>query len=123
MVNLLAAAVPVAPSVLPDVAIVSAAQVKELAQRGLIQPWQELLPPNLQEDLFPLAQQLGHFEEQRMGITLALDVQHLVYDVSEVSTPPLLWRDILIGHALYLFPAMGKDCSTRRTVPYWRRSL
>jgi len=108
LVNLLTAAAPVAPSVLPDVAIVNAAQATALAQRGLIHPWQDLLPPNLEEDLFPLTQQLGYYEGQRVGVPLALDVQHLAYNLDEVRAPPFLWRDVLTGKALYLFPAMGK---------------
>jgi len=108
LVNLLAAASPVAPSVLPDVAIVNPAQAKALAQGGLIHPWGGLLPRNLEEDLFPLAEQLGVHEGQRMGAPLALDVQHLAYNLDEVRTPPLLWRDVLTGNALYLFPALGK---------------
>ena len=108
LVNLLTTAAPVAPLVLPDVAIVNTAQATALAQRRLIRPWQDLLPPNLEEDLFPLARQLGYYEGQRIGVPLALDVQHLAYNLNEVPTPPLLWRDVLTGKALYLFPAMGK---------------
>ena len=108
LVNLMTAAAPVAPSVLPDVAIVNSAQAAALAQQGLIHPWQDLLPPNLEEDLFPLARRLGYYEEQRMGVSVALDLQHLAYNLNEVPTPPLLWRDVLTGKALYLFPAMGK---------------
>lgn len=108
LVNLLTTAAPVAPSVLPDVAIVNTAQAKALAQQGLIHPWQDLLPPNLAEDLFPLAQQIGYYKGQSVGVPLALDVQHLAYNLDEVPTPPLLWRDVLTGKALYLFPAMGK---------------
>lgn len=107
LVSLLSAAVSVAPSVVPDIAVVSATEAQALAQRGLIQAWQQYLPPNLEEDLFPLAQPLGYYEGQRFGVPLALDVQHLAYDPSEVRTPPGTWRDVLTGQALYLFPAMG----------------
>jgi ABC-type glycerol-3-phosphate transport system substrate-binding protein len=107
LVNLLSAAASVAPSVVPDIAIVSATEAQTLAQQGLIQAWQQHLPPNLAEDLFPLAQPLGYYEEQRFGVPLALDVQHLAYDPTEVRTPPQMWRDVLTGQALYLFPAMG----------------
>ena len=106
--NLLAAAAQAAPTVLPDVAIVNTAQARALAEGGLIHPWQDLLPPNLDEDMFPLARQLGCYEGQRIGVPLALDVQHLVYNLDEVTEPPLLWRDLLTSKALYLFPTTGK---------------
>lgn len=106
--SLLAAAAQVAPSVVPDVAIVNAAQATALAQKGLTRPWQDLLPPNLEQDLFPLARQLGYYAEQRIGVPLALDVQHLVYNVDKVTEAPLLWRDVLTSEALYLFPTAGK---------------
>jgi len=108
LVNLLTTAAPVAPSILPDVAIVNGAQARALAQQGLIHTWGNLLPPNLEEELFPLAQQLGYFRGQRIGVPLALDVQHLVYNSNKVPTPPFLWRDVLTNKVLYLFPAAGE---------------
>ena len=108
LVNLLATAAQAAPTVLPDVAIVNTSQATALAQRGLLHPWQHLLPPNLEQGLLPLARQLGYYGEQRIGVPLALDVQHLVYDLDEVTEPPLLWRDVLTSKALYLFPTAGK---------------
>jgi len=107
LVNLLAAAVPVAPTILPDLAIVNADQARTLAQLGLIYPWDMLPSFSREGDMFPLAEGLGYRNAQRMGIPLALDVQHLVYDVNEVLSPPSSWREILTGRALYLFP--GKD--------------
>lgn len=108
LVDLMTTAAPVAPSVLPDVAIVNAAQAKALARQGLVHTWGSLLPPNLEEDLFPLAQQLGYLGGKRIGVPLALDVQHLAYNSDKVSTPPFLWRDVLTSKALYLFPAAGE---------------
>ena len=109
LVNLLATSALVAPSVLPDVAIVTTAQAEKLAQLGLIRPWNNLLPPTFDEDLFPLSQRLGHYEGQRMGISVALDVQHVAYDVDRALTPPSSWQNILAGTEFYLFPAMGKE--------------
>lgn len=108
LVDLLTATAPVAPSLLPDLAIVDATQANSLAQRGLIHPWSELLPPNLEEDFLPLADQLGYYQGQRIGVPLALDVQHLAYSREDVTTRPLLWRDVITGKALYLFPALGR---------------
>jgi ABC-type glycerol-3-phosphate transport system substrate-binding protein len=108
LVNLLTTAAPVAPSALPDVAIVSASQVKALAQQGLLYSWDQFLPVNSEEDSFPLAQRLGYHDAQRMGMPLALDVQHVIYNTSDVLMRPASWRDIMNGRAHYLFPAAGK---------------
>lgn len=108
LVNLLTTAAPVAPSALPDVAIVNGAQARALAQRGLIHPWQGLLPPDSKEGLFSLAQRLEYQTGEWMSAPLALDVQHLAYNSNRVPKPPLLWQNVLTGEELYLFPARGE---------------
>jgi ABC-type glycerol-3-phosphate transport system substrate-binding protein len=61
-----------------------------------------------ESESYPLAQELGFYGTQRIGIPLALDVQHLVYDTNDVLRPPVSWRAILGGRAHYLFPAAGR---------------
>jgi ABC-type glycerol-3-phosphate transport system substrate-binding protein len=105
--DILLAAAPVAPSALPDIAIVSAAQVELLTRLRLIRPWHSLVPPDSLEDFLPLAQRMGMIEGEQMGVPLTLDIQHMAYNVGEFGMSPPTWRDLLNARSLYAFPTTG----------------
>ncbi len=98
-----------APSVLPDVILLEPHALRDAAGAGLVQPLDDLLPPSVQEDLFPFALEAGRFDGQLRGVQFQADVLHLLYNTSKLDTPPLTWTDVLTRpEARYLFPAGGR---------------
>lgn len=100
-----------APSVLPDLVILDTADLALATQADLLQPLDELLPEERATDQFPFATQLGDVEGQAMGVVVAAELQHLVYDPALFARPPLTWTDVLSAPAPFVFPAAGEDGS------------
>jgi ABC-type glycerol-3-phosphate transport system substrate-binding protein len=44
-----------------------------------------------------------------VGIPFEMDVEHLIYNTNKVSTPPLVWTDIISASTPYVFPAKGRN--------------
>lgn len=109
LLDLLQKAYPVAPSILPDLAVLNAEDLGEAVRAGVLQPMDPLLPQALLDDLYPFALNVGRFPEGLMGLQFAADVEHLAYDAGKVPTPPVTWTDVLSSTARYLFPAGGRQ--------------
>ena len=97
----------VAPTILPDVAVMNAADLSQAYADGLIQPLDGRLDRSIVQDLLPVARRVGTIEEQLLGVPLGLELEHTVYNEAIFETPPLLWRDIFTANTTYLFPAQG----------------
>jgi ABC-type glycerol-3-phosphate transport system substrate-binding protein len=113
IVDYLYTAVPVAPKVLPDLATLSNQNLEEIAPlpapagaESLLQPLDELIPPNVIGDLFPVGRALGTVGGQLLGIPFMLDLEHLVYNTAVLSdSVPHTWNRILASGGPYVFPA------------------
>ena len=98
-----------APSVMPDLVVLDAADLETAAGSDLIQPLDDFLSPSITAGRFPFATALGEVEEQTMGFVVAADMQHLAYRPALFETPPVSWTQVISAPAPFLFPARGHD--------------
>ncbi|MGD1993790.1 MAG: extracellular solute-binding protein [Anaerolineae bacterium] len=98
-----------APSVLPDLVILDASELVLATQAELLRPLDGLLPEERAADQFPFAAQLGDVDGQTMGVVVAAELEHVVYDPALFSRPPLTWTDVISAPAPFAFPAAGRD--------------
>jgi ABC-type glycerol-3-phosphate transport system substrate-binding protein len=98
-----------APSVVPDLVVLDAAELETATSAGLIQPLDDLLSPSITASRFPFATALGAVEEQTMGFVVAADVQHLAYRPALSASPPISWAQVISPPIPFLFPAGGLD--------------
>jgi len=98
-----------APSILPDLVTIDTGELPAAVQLGLLQPLDELLSPELRNDLFPFAVNVGRFDKQWYAVQFEADVQHLVYRTTRIRRPPSTWEELLASRATYIFPAAGRE--------------
>jgi maltose-binding protein MalE len=104
-----------APSILPDLIVVSAADLETLATSNHIQPLDDLLPSSKAADRFPFAIAMGAVKKQAdgeaatMGFVIGADMQHLVYRTNLLISPPISWTQIITPPVSFIFPAGGRD--------------
>jgi ABC-type glycerol-3-phosphate transport system substrate-binding protein len=101
----LRSAPPVAPGVLPDLALVDRDTLVQAATEGLIVPIETLVDPAIVSALYPAASQLGTVGEQLMGLPYVLEVQHMVYRETAFEQPPASFEAVLASPIPYVFPA------------------
>lgn len=97
----------VAPTILPDIAVMNATDLPQADAEGLLQPLDNRLDRSLVQDLLPAARRMGTFNERLMGVPLSLEMEHTVYNTRTLKVAPLLWADVLRSNTNYLFPAKG----------------
>ncbi|MFN8454740.1 MAG: extracellular solute-binding protein [Anaerolineae bacterium] len=97
----------VAPTILPDVAVMNATDLPQAYAQGLLQPLDNRLDRSIVQDLLPAARRMGTFNERLIGVPLGLEMEHTVYNTKIVKAAPLLWTDVLSSNTKYLFPAKG----------------
>lgn len=98
-----------APSVLPDLMIMDAADLKAVAGSNLIQPLEDSDASSAADDRFPFASAMGQVDGQTMGFIVGVDMQHLAYRRDLLASPPISWTDVISAPAPYIFPAGGYD--------------
>ena len=111
----------VAPSILPDVIVLPANQLKTAVTDGLIYPLNDLLEPALFDDVFPAAQSMVRVDEQYYGYPFAItNLTHLAYQTSVITTtPPLRWNEFAENPAAnFVFPAAG-PAGARLTLQFY----
>jgi ABC-type glycerol-3-phosphate transport system substrate-binding protein len=96
-----------APSVLPDLVVLDAADLGPLIGAGLIQPLDPLLPPDEANDRFPFAVQMATVDEQTVGYVIGADMQHLVYRPARLDAPPVSWTQVITPPVSFIFPGGG----------------
>lgn len=94
LLDLLTAASPVAPSILPDVIALDTADLEAAARSGLLQPIDDLLPIDLAADLYPFARDLGSIDGKVYGVIYSADLEHLVINTNAIKSPPTKWSDL-----------------------------
>ncbi len=98
-----------APSVLPDLVVLDAAELETAAGLGLVQPLDPLLSLAEMTDRFPFAAELGTVDEQTLGFVVVADMQHLAYRPVLLDSPPVSWTHVISPPVPFLFPAGGRD--------------
>lgn len=99
----------VAPSILPDVAILNATDLNQAYSTGLLQTLDNRLDRSIVQDLLPAARKMGTVEQRLVGIPLNLDMEHAVYNTKVFTAAPMLWSTVLSSNTRYLFPAKGTN--------------
>lgn len=107
--NFLRVAQPVAPSILPDVVVLSTSDLPQAWRNKLIQPLDGLLDRTIVQDLLPAALKLGTVDDNLAGVPFELDTLHMVYNAGKVITTPVLWNDVIDNVSSYQFPAGGQN--------------
>jgi multiple sugar transport system substrate-binding protein len=95
-----------APAVLPDLVILGTFELDEAAEAGLIQPLDDLVSSELQQELFPFARH--SFDGQLVGIQFEAEVEHLIYNANKIDSAPMTWREVISASVAYIFPAGGE---------------
>ncbi len=99
----------VAPSILPDVAVLDTVDLASAARAGIAVPLDGMASPLLTKDLLPAALKAGTVDGRLVGIPFEMDVEHLIYNTNKVAAAPISWTDIISSNATYVFPAKGKN--------------
>ncbi len=107
VLDFLRTARPVAPAVLPDVAVMNATDLPQAFAEGLVQPLDGKLDRSVVQDLLPAARRMGQVDTRLAGVPLGLDMEHAVYNTLVFTGTPILWTDVLSRNTRYLFPAKG----------------
>lgn len=109
LLDFLVASQPVAPAILPDLIALPLVDADIAASKGLLQPIDSLIDPALVDDLFPFAQATARTEEGWYALPFVAAVEHLAFQPSAISDPPLNWTILFETQATYAFPAAGPD--------------
>jgi ABC-type glycerol-3-phosphate transport system substrate-binding protein len=107
MLDFLRTAREVAPTILPDVAVLNATDLSQAYTEGLIQPLDGRLDRSIVQDLIPAARKMGTVDNRLVGVPLGLEMEHTVYNTRTFTAPLVLWSDVLSSNTKYLFPAKG----------------
>lgn len=107
LLDFLSTARAAAPTVLPDLVILDALELDEATEAGLIQPLEDLLSSELQQDLFPFAR--WSFDGHLLALQFEADVEHLIYNTNKIENPPVTWKEVLASNVTYVFPAGGQN--------------
>jgi multiple sugar transport system substrate-binding protein len=107
VVDFLRTAKEVAPSVLPDVAVMNATDLVQAYDDNLIQPLDGRLDRSIVQDLLPGARKVGTVNDRLVGVPIGLEMEHVVYNTGIFTATPMLWTDVLSSNNSYLFPAKG----------------
>jgi ABC-type glycerol-3-phosphate transport system substrate-binding protein len=97
----------VVPDLLPDLVVMDVDELGAAVQAGLVQPLDDLLPPDLVGDLYPFSRAVGTYDGRLYGLQFQTDLDHLVYNTGQVSIPPRSWPGVLSNPGPYIFPAGG----------------
>ena len=95
LLDLLRAARPVAPAVLPDLVLLSDADLAVAAREGLILPLDDVLDVASEAGLFGFARSAARIDGKCMGLPLAADFDHLVFARDRLDAPPADWDDLI----------------------------
>ncbi len=108
MLNYLRSAQQVAPAILPDIILIDAQQLWQVAELEILLPLeQQQLGADLQ--FYPFTINAVTSNEQLLGIPYTADLIHLAYDPALVPTPPRLWEEFLASEQSFVFPAGKSD--------------
>ena len=102
---------PVAPAVLPDLIALPLTDAEMAAEQGFLQPLEDLISPEIINDLYPFAQESARSQEIWHSVPFTADFEHLAFQPSALSDLPLNWSTILESQATYAFPAGGPEAT------------
>jgi len=92
-----------APSILPDLVLLSRPDLEAAAQQGLLHPIDGLSTALDDPDWYGYARQLGHIQNTGYGLPFLGDALVLIYypEIGQIVT----WEDVLTSEGQFVFPA------------------
>lgn len=99
----------VAPTVLPDLVVMDAADLETAAAAELVQPLDELLSPATASNRFAFASTMGDMQGRVMGFVIGVGLQHGVYRPELFSAPPISWTAVISAPSPFIFAAGGHE--------------
>lgn len=105
IISYLRTAPSVAPSIVPDLALVAQAGLAQAGHDQLVVPIETLLDPALISALYPVVDDLGTVNDMLVGLPYLLEIDHSVYRETAFSKPPNSFEAVLMGQQPYTFPA------------------
>jgi ABC-type glycerol-3-phosphate transport system substrate-binding protein len=92
-----------APALLPDLVSLDGDELAVAMRADLLQPLDDLLSPELLNDLYPFATAVGRHEGKTYAIQFESELVHLAVNTERVEQAPRGWTDVLTGKDTYLF--------------------
>lgn len=102
----------VAPTILPDLILLSSDQLLTATNDRLIYPIEQFIPAEMMDDLYPAAQEMARLEGHTMGYPFAMTgLHHLAYNPTVITgTLPATWDELIqLEAASFIFPANGLE--------------
>lgn len=108
LLNYLRYAQNMAPTILPDMVLLTTEQLWQAADLGLVQPveWQTLTHT---PDFFQFARDAVQYQAKTIGIPYAADVIHLVYHADQMAQAPATWETVVTAGTPYFLAAGNQD--------------
>lgn len=103
MLSYLQTGPPVAPTILPDLALVDRDALVETAHAQLAPPIDGVIGQAYQADLYPAALETGRVGDALEGLPYLVEVDHVAYRQTVLSTPPLTFSQVLETGQLFVF--------------------
>ncbi len=94
-----------APEILPDLIVLSAADLQLAADRNLIYPNEAMKEMLVGVDWFPFVKQMSTFEDQVLAVPLLIDPYSMVYNADSQLVPSNEWNQIHKNFGIFGFAA------------------
>lgn len=104
----------VAPSILPDIALLDLDALAQAAHDDLVVPVNTMVEPDEVAEFYPAAIELGTIDGILIGVPYLLEMQHIVYREVLFLQPPNTFERVLESPVAFVFPA-GTTGSVNRT--------
>lgn len=104
----------VAPSILPDIALLDLDALAQAAHDDLVVPVNTMVEPDEVAEFYPAAIELGTIDGILIGVPYLLEMQHIVYREVLFLQPPNSFEAVLESPVAFVFPA-GTTGSVNRT--------
>ncbi|MCB2179724.1 extracellular solute-binding protein [bacterium] len=101
-----------APLVLPDLILISHADLYTAIEDQLVYPYPVTLTPEEDSDWYPVAYKLSQYQDQTFFYPLAADALVAVYNPEGIETFPASWGDLLQGEETLSFPPADPEAYT-----------
>lgn len=95
----------VAPGAVPDLTLMRRSDLLAAAQSSLIVPIDEQAESAVLDNLHPMVNALGHFNERLYGLPYNIDVQHLAYQSGLYDAQNWDFADVIGDARAFVFPA------------------
>ncbi len=115
--DLISTALPVAPSVLPDLVLLDQAGLREGYQKALLSPLE--VAPERSADWWAFAQEGATFGGQWYGVPYLVDVEHALVVPKADAPLPLTWDLVLLQGYQVLIPAGAAELADPALVAWY----